>query len=174
MLRNCKEMLQSDSGFKPQAYHICADAFKDDTNGAVKTADKCADHFSYLKKSFNIVRKLREQSGFGWDDGLKMEINLRHVRVLLVVAIKWEWDSSSPTPVLKLVGLMQISGNRCLFRVGLMVFRVGLMATGSAVGLMSNQHLFGAHGRSVPHVGRMYHFLGSQSTNQSVPPLRAV
>ncbi|KAJ7336834.1 hypothetical protein DFH08DRAFT_813149 [Mycena albidolilacea] len=64
--------LQSDSGFKPQAYHICANAFKDDTNGAVKTADKWADHFSYLKKSFSVIRKLQEQFSFRWDDGLKI------------------------------------------------------------------------------------------------------
>jgi hypothetical protein len=51
--------------------------------------------------------------------------------------------------VLKLVLLVQISGTQWLFQVG-------LMANGSADGLMGNQYLFGAHGRSVLHVGRIY------------------
>jgi hypothetical protein len=37
-----------------------------------------------------------------------------------------------------------------------MAFQVGLMANGLAVGLMGDQYLFRAHGRSVLHVGRIY------------------
>ncbi|KAJ7698104.1 hypothetical protein B0H17DRAFT_878603, partial [Mycena rosella] len=79
-LRECKDMgMQSESGWKPQVWHLCAECLKGGAGGT-KTADKISAfhrrmvhaHFSKLKSAFITVRKLREQSGFGWDDGLKM------------------------------------------------------------------------------------------------------
>ena len=88
-LRDCKDIgMQSDSGWKPQVWHLCAEALKGSAGG-IKTAEKIADHYTNvsplsssqirdhtdlvkLKSAFVTVSKLREQSGFGWDDGLKM------------------------------------------------------------------------------------------------------
>ncbi|KAJ7085990.1 hypothetical protein B0H15DRAFT_748921, partial [Mycena belliarum] len=70
-----KQGFQSDSGWKPQLWAHCAEALKD-SPGPIKTADKIQDHFGnvrkYLKAAFLAVQSLRQQSGFGWDDGLKM------------------------------------------------------------------------------------------------------
>ena len=88
-LNDCKDIgMQSDSGWKPPVWHPCAEALKGSTGG-IKTAKKMVDHYtnvsplsssqirdhtdlSKLKSAFVTVSKLREQSGFGWDDGLKM------------------------------------------------------------------------------------------------------
>ncbi|KAF7358417.1 Myb-like domain-containing protein [Mycena venus] len=71
-LRDCKDLgLQSDSGWKSQAWQKCAEALKD-SSGPQKTPKKIQDHYANLKAGFLAVRKLREQSGFGWDDGLKI------------------------------------------------------------------------------------------------------
>jgi hypothetical protein len=79
--------LQADSGWKPVVWQRCADALKDSL-GPPKTSKKCQDHWGrsvslllisvtetdrrQLKKDFKDVQGLRDLSGFGWDDGLKM------------------------------------------------------------------------------------------------------
>ncbi|KAJ7223788.1 hypothetical protein C8J57DRAFT_1535928 [Mycena rebaudengoi] len=72
MLRECKEKgMQSDNGWKPQVWHVSAEALKGGPGG-IKTVRKTADHWTNLKSAFCTMRKLREQSGFGWDEGLKL------------------------------------------------------------------------------------------------------
>jgi hypothetical protein len=79
--------LQADSGWKPVVWQQCADALRD-SPGHPKTSKKCQDHWGrsvslllisvtetdrrQLKKDFKDVQGLRDLSGFGWDDGLKM------------------------------------------------------------------------------------------------------
>jgi hypothetical protein len=87
-LLECKDVgMQSDSGWKPQVWPICAEKLQGGSGGE-KTAEKAQDHYTnvridptlaspltvvtQLKASFNAVRKLRDLSGFGWDEGLKM------------------------------------------------------------------------------------------------------
>jgi len=65
--------MQSDNGWKPQVWPLCRDAVAG-SSGAEKTAEKCADHWTNMKAAFNEVRKLRDLSGFGWDDGLKIVV----------------------------------------------------------------------------------------------------
>jgi hypothetical protein len=89
LLKECEEGRQSDSGFKPASWTACAEALKGSeitSGGITKTSTSCHDHWSkvrasrlllvgyevlivqtQLKKDFGIVKKLREQSGFGWD-----------------------------------------------------------------------------------------------------------
>ncbi|KAF7965578.1 hypothetical protein HWV62_42846 [Athelia sp. TMB] len=66
---------QADSGFKPLVWASCALALRGSeilSGGAIKSKSSCRDHFKKLKKDFGIVKAIREQSGFGWDDGLKI------------------------------------------------------------------------------------------------------
>ncbi|KAG0691483.1 hypothetical protein DFH29DRAFT_1010956 [Suillus ampliporus] len=62
-------------GFKPKSFVACAEALKgsEKTSGGVaKTSGSCHDHWGKLKKDFIIIKKLWEQSGFGWDNTLKI------------------------------------------------------------------------------------------------------
>ncbi|KAG2125081.1 hypothetical protein DEU56DRAFT_744042 [Suillus clintonianus] len=75
LLKEREEGHQSDSGFKPKSFIACAEALKgsEKTSGGVaKTSGSCHDHWGKLKKDFAVVKKLREQSGFGWDNTLKI------------------------------------------------------------------------------------------------------
>ncbi|KAG0692839.1 hypothetical protein DFH29DRAFT_1008050 [Suillus ampliporus] len=42
------------------------------SGGVAKTSGSCHDHWGKLKKDFAVVKKLQEQSGFGWDNTLKI------------------------------------------------------------------------------------------------------
>ncbi|KAG1858919.1 hypothetical protein F4604DRAFT_1518960, partial [Suillus subluteus] len=75
LLKEREEGRQSDSGFKPKSFVACAEALQgsEKTSGGVaKTSGSCHDHWGKLKKDFAVVKKLREQSGFGWDNTLKI------------------------------------------------------------------------------------------------------
>ncbi|KAG0697719.1 hypothetical protein DFH29DRAFT_1003501 [Suillus ampliporus] len=75
LLKEREEGHQSDSGFKLKSFIACAEALKgsEKTSGGVaKTSGSCHDHWGKLKKDFAVVKKLREQSGFGWDNTLKI------------------------------------------------------------------------------------------------------
>ncbi|KAJ7877174.1 hypothetical protein B0H13DRAFT_2668455 [Mycena leptocephala] len=71
---------QADSGWKPQIWAYCA-ADLAGTPGGKKTATKCKDQYQGIKKNFTEVHVIRNLSGFGWDDGLK-----------LVTATQDAWD----------------------------------------------------------------------------------
>ncbi|TFK64063.1 hypothetical protein BDN72DRAFT_775130 [Pluteus cervinus] len=83
---------QSDSGWKSVVWTTALAELKvkGDNKGAPKTASKISDHFAnvcslfwfFLKANFVQVKKLREQSGFGWDDVTK-----------LVIASNDTWDA---------------------------------------------------------------------------------
>ncbi|KAJ6527228.1 hypothetical protein DFH09DRAFT_1328195 [Mycena vulgaris] len=63
---------QADSRWKPQVWAFVVDALEDSPDPP-KTSSKCQDHWGKsLKNSFNSIRAVREASGFGWDNGLKM------------------------------------------------------------------------------------------------------
>ncbi|KAJ7032859.1 hypothetical protein C8F04DRAFT_1003356 [Mycena alexandri] len=81
-LRECKELgMQSDSGWKPQVWNLCAEALKD-TPGPPKTSQKIQDHWGKsLKAGLKSVRAVRGASGFGWDNERKMIMNCETVRV---------------------------------------------------------------------------------------------
>ncbi|KAJ7758440.1 hypothetical protein B0H14DRAFT_2252934, partial [Mycena olivaceomarginata] len=70
---------QADSGWKPQIWAYCA-ADLARTPGGEKTATKCKDQYQ-IKKNFTEVHVIRNLSGFGWDEGLK-----------LVMATQDVWD----------------------------------------------------------------------------------
>ncbi|KAF7372348.1 MYB transcription factor 08 [Mycena venus] len=72
-LRKAKEdSLQADNGWKKAAWTRCSDDLKD-SPGPCKTTEKCRDHWGKsIKASFLEVQKLRNLSGFGWDEGLQM------------------------------------------------------------------------------------------------------
>ncbi|KAG2030360.1 hypothetical protein BDR03DRAFT_987152 [Suillus americanus] len=61
--------------FKSAAFTAAAKALKDShktSGGAPKTAQSCSRHWSTLKANCLIVQKLRELSGFGWDEMRKI------------------------------------------------------------------------------------------------------
>ncbi|KAJ7824883.1 hypothetical protein B0H14DRAFT_2299490, partial [Mycena olivaceomarginata] len=62
---------QADSSWKPQIWAYCA-ADLARTPGSEKTANKCKDQYQGIKKNFTEVHAIRNLSGFGWDEGLKL------------------------------------------------------------------------------------------------------
>ncbi|KAJ7452560.1 hypothetical protein FB451DRAFT_1145210 [Mycena latifolia] len=71
-LRRAKDKgYQSDNGWKPQVWALCVEDLKD-SPGPPKLADKIQDHYGNLKAAFLAVKHLRELSGFGWNEGLKL------------------------------------------------------------------------------------------------------
>ncbi|OAX35831.1 hypothetical protein K503DRAFT_784794 [Rhizopogon vinicolor AM-OR11-026] len=74
LLKEREEGCQSDSGFEPKSFIACAEALKSSEKMSVwiaKSSGSCHNHWGKLKKDFAVVKKLREQSGFGWDNTLK-------------------------------------------------------------------------------------------------------
>ncbi|KZP07058.1 hypothetical protein FIBSPDRAFT_717654, partial [Athelia psychrophila] len=66
---------QSDSGFKPLSWVACAAALKGietKSGGVAKSKSSCQEHYKKIKKEYSIVKAIREQLGFGWDDTLKI------------------------------------------------------------------------------------------------------
>ncbi|KAI0354583.1 hypothetical protein OH77DRAFT_469275 [Trametes cingulata] len=62
---------QSENGFKGVAFVAAAAALEgseEDSGGRAKTVQSCKDRFLTLKKEFFVVKKLRDQSGFGWNE----------------------------------------------------------------------------------------------------------
>ncbi|KAJ7017916.1 hypothetical protein C8F04DRAFT_978245, partial [Mycena alexandri] len=98
-LRECKELgMQSDSGWKPQVWNLCAEALKD-TPGPPKTSQKIQDHWGKsLKAGLKSVRAVRGASGFGWDNERKMPTATAAVwdAYIAVSAAKWR---STPFPL---------------------------------------------------------------------------
>ncbi|KAJ7916916.1 hypothetical protein B0H13DRAFT_1870764 [Mycena leptocephala] len=81
---------QADSGWKPQIWPYCAVDLAG-TPGGEKTATKCKDQYQGIKKNFTEVHAIRNLSGFGWDEGLK-----------LVTATQDVWDrlfETTPFPL---------------------------------------------------------------------------
>ncbi|KAG2360527.1 hypothetical protein BDR07DRAFT_1260282, partial [Suillus spraguei] len=76
LLKEWEEGHQSDSGFKPKPLSSkTVEALKgsEKTSGGVaKTSGSCHDHWGKLKKDFAVIKKLQEQSGFDWDNTLKI------------------------------------------------------------------------------------------------------
>ncbi|KAG1731095.1 uncharacterized protein EDB91DRAFT_1034732, partial [Suillus paluster] len=75
LLKEQEEGCQSDSGFKPKSFVACAEALqgsKKMSGGVAKTFGSCHDHWGKCKKDFTVIKKLREQSGFGWNHTLKI------------------------------------------------------------------------------------------------------
>jgi len=64
---------QSGAGWKSQVWTLVKAALKSEgiPKGGPKTASKCQDRWTNLKKQFVEVHALRNASGFGWDDGTK-------------------------------------------------------------------------------------------------------
>ncbi|OAX43615.1 hypothetical protein K503DRAFT_765706 [Rhizopogon vinicolor AM-OR11-026] len=59
-----------------------------------KTSESCHDHWGKLKKDFAVIKKLREQSGFGWDNTLKIviappDVWEKYLKVLPVQSKVW-------------------------------------------------------------------------------------
>ena len=118
-LHDCKDIgMQSDSGWKPQVWHLCAEALKGSA-GSIKTTEKIVDHYTNvslllssqirdhtdlvkLKSVFVTVSKLREQLGFGWDDGLKM-----------VTASDKVWEASIMVGACTIISTYSSSHNIC-------------------------------------------------------------
>ncbi|KAJ3562714.1 hypothetical protein NP233_g9400 [Leucocoprinus birnbaumii] len=65
---------QSGAGWKWQVWTIVSDTLAQEVmpKGPAKDATKCADHWTNLKKSFNQVERVRNASGMGWDNALKI------------------------------------------------------------------------------------------------------
>ncbi|KAF4617343.1 hypothetical protein D9613_006439 [Agrocybe pediades] len=65
---------QSGAGWKSQVWTMVETALLkvSQGKGSSKTAAKCSDHWSSLKKQFLAVHALRNASGFGWDEGSNM------------------------------------------------------------------------------------------------------
>ncbi|OAX39376.1 hypothetical protein K503DRAFT_645862, partial [Rhizopogon vinicolor AM-OR11-026] len=75
LLKEREEGHQFDSGFKLKSFVACAKALKGSertSGGVAKTSGSCHDHWGKLKKDFAVIKKLREQSRFSWDDTLKI------------------------------------------------------------------------------------------------------
>ncbi|KAF9787271.1 hypothetical protein BJ322DRAFT_712789 [Thelephora terrestris] len=74
---------KAQSGWKSVVWGVvAAELQKVAADGqAEKTASKCNDHYCNLKSDFMLIKKLRNMTGFGWDD----ERNL-------VVAADDQWD----------------------------------------------------------------------------------
>ncbi|KAJ7020363.1 hypothetical protein C8F04DRAFT_1318418, partial [Mycena alexandri] len=90
--------MQSDSGWKPQVWNLCAEALKD-TPGPPKTSQKIQDHWGKsLKAGLKSVRAVRGASGFGWDNERKMPTATAAVwdAYIAVSAAKWR---STPFPL---------------------------------------------------------------------------
>ncbi|KAG1759016.1 hypothetical protein EDD22DRAFT_981197 [Suillus occidentalis] len=68
----------ADNGtFKSAAFTAAAKALKDShktSGGALKTSKSCSCHWATLKANCLVVQKLRELSGFGWDEMRKIVI----------------------------------------------------------------------------------------------------
>ncbi|KAH7919771.1 hypothetical protein BV22DRAFT_969026, partial [Leucogyrophana mollusca] len=64
---------QANNGWKAPVWHAVAEALQKNGHkkGAMKTAEKCSDHWTNLKANFLSVQKVRGFSGFSWDDNLK-------------------------------------------------------------------------------------------------------
>ncbi|KAF8056485.1 Myb/SANT-like DNA-binding domain-containing protein, partial [Lyophyllum atratum] len=66
---------QAENGWKSTAWVAVVKALEEgglSKPGNKKTAAKCSDHWGNLKASYVQVHKLRNCSGFGWDDQAKM------------------------------------------------------------------------------------------------------
>ncbi|KIL59134.1 hypothetical protein M378DRAFT_56114, partial [Amanita muscaria Koide BX008] len=86
---------QSESGWKPQVWTAVAQALKDrgkESKGE-KTATKCQDHFSNLKKNYKEVDKLQHLSGFGWDNEKKLVTATEAVWEAYLAVTRWRKTS---------------------------------------------------------------------------------
>ncbi|KAL5480230.1 hypothetical protein ACEPAI_1500 [Sanghuangporus weigelae] len=62
----------ADNNFKPVVWtKVAVILNKQLTNGPPKTPESCKQQYHLLLKTFRIVKKLQDKSGFGWDDVLK-------------------------------------------------------------------------------------------------------
>ncbi|KII90635.1 hypothetical protein PLICRDRAFT_174017 [Plicaturopsis crispa FD-325 SS-3] len=65
---------QADNSWKPVAWTNAAKALvgsEKTSGGKAKNADSCMFRFGALKRDFSTVKRLRSQSGWGWDDAHK-------------------------------------------------------------------------------------------------------
>ncbi|KAF8510270.1 Myb/SANT-like DNA-binding domain-containing protein [Gautieria morchelliformis] len=66
----------SENGFKSAVWQLVVDQLKImdamHRKGPLKTASQVKSRFHRLKKQYKIVKALRLQSGFGWDEGRQM------------------------------------------------------------------------------------------------------
>ncbi|KAH7672521.1 Myb/SANT-like domain-containing protein [Dioscorea alata] len=73
MASQVEQGFKVDKGFKPQAFHAAIKAIKQEF-GIIVTESNVSNHLRTIKKRWARIKKLKELSGMGWDDGLKMII----------------------------------------------------------------------------------------------------
>ncbi|KAL5536485.1 hypothetical protein ACEPAF_307 [Sanghuangporus sanghuang] len=72
VLKNAKEAgEQAESGWKKETYKWVVEALdgmETDGGGAKKEVSQVKSHWQKFKSEYTIIKKLRNASGFGWDD----------------------------------------------------------------------------------------------------------
>ncbi|KAH7659790.1 Myb/SANT-like domain-containing protein [Dioscorea alata] len=71
MASQVEQGLKVDKSFKPQAIHGAIRAMKD-TFGVIVTEANVSNHLRTIRRRWAKMKKLKEMSGMGWDDNLKM------------------------------------------------------------------------------------------------------
>ncbi|XP_039128983.1 uncharacterized protein LOC120265158 [Dioscorea cayenensis subsp. rotundata] len=71
MASQVEEGLKVDKGFKPQAIHAAIRAMKQ-AFGVVVTEANVSNHLKTIRRRWARIKRLKEMSGMGWDNNLKM------------------------------------------------------------------------------------------------------
>ncbi|KDQ13310.1 hypothetical protein BOTBODRAFT_45272 [Botryobasidium botryosum FD-172 SS1] len=73
LLHQREQGMQAESGWKPAVWQIAVDALRDAyPKEQQKEICHCKTRWQHLKDEYRVVKTLREQSGFSWDEDVQI------------------------------------------------------------------------------------------------------